>query len=471
MTATEACISIPVGLYLNGAFFDGIALDSSILLSTDYEAAQRSVVEQLLNGGSLGWRYDKVVNDQAGLRFSVKGKYPTLIPVSFASKTGPELIDRVHRRILEFTDETIEVLHANEARVEVDNANIDFFDFGVGVLAIKLTVTPLPMLSMGALRSLVEDLSTVLVRPLNDVIAEAVKEFSEAVHRSLMANHLSQVFWLQDDGYLPYTGKSQDLGRSDPSRLLWLHRTYILGPQIGQAVEKNVEQLLPSLYERAPSQHMLFVPGLASSAIVLYADSRDTGRTIHGVDSLLTLMDLQWAYIAAAMEIDRTLFRRLNGFRACARDARATALEQESRSVLELYDRVRLFRAGINSIIVDLGGGTRRLWDVMARVQSIPEISITIDDKLSALRDACGTLLQQASAKRQRAIALTVDLFATFSVLASVVAVTAFFFQKDLEASTVTRIVVVALAGLLVVVALVGARLAFQVRRSSPGTD
>lgn len=216
---------------------------------------------------------------------------------------------------------------------------------------------------------------------------------------------------------------------------------------------------------------MLFVPGLASSAIVLNANYEDTGRTINGVNSLLTLMDLQWAYIAAAMEIDRTLFRRLNGFRVYARNAGASTLEQESRSVLELYDRVRLFRAGINSIIVDLGGGTRRLWDVMARVQSIPEISATIDDKLSALRDTCNTLLQQASAKRQRAIAITVDLFAAFSVIASIVAVTAFFFQKDLDASTVTRFVVVALAGLVVVATLIGARLAFQVRHSQPGSE
>jgi len=122
---------------------------------------------------------------------------------------------------------------------------------------------------------------------------------------------------------------------------------------------------------------------------------------------------------------------------------------------------VRLFRASISSIIIDLGGGTRRSWDVMARVQSVPEILATIDDKLSALRDACDTLLKEASVKRQRRIALTVDLFAGFSVVASIVAVVAFFFATDVDASTLTRVTVLTLAVLLVLSALLGTRLAF----------
>lgn len=254
MTTTEEYLSTPVGLYLNGAFFNGVALDSSILLANDYEAAQRLVVERLLNAGNTGWRYDKVVPDSTGLRFSVKGKYPTLIPVSFASKGGSELIDRVRCCILDSKIHAVDMLHANEASVDIDDANIDFFDFGVGVLAIKLTVTPLPMLTMGTLRSLVEDLSSALVTPLNSVIADTVKEFRETIRRSLTANHLTQVFWLQDDGCIRYAGKSHDLGRSDLGCLLWLHLTYILGPQISKTVEDHVEQLLPSLYERAPSQ-------------------------------------------------------------------------------------------------------------------------------------------------------------------------------------------------------------------------
>jgi len=444
-----------VRLYLNGAFYNGTALDSSALLVMGYERAQRAVVEMLSTEGRAGWEHDKVV-DPSGLRFSVTGKYPTLIPVSFASKTGEAVVERVRCVIAEFS-----ATYSDVAEVEVDEADIDFFDFGVGVLAIKLSVIPRATLCIGELRALAENLSTALVKPLNELVANAVEEFDNAVKRSLPVTQLHASSWLQDDGYLHQSGSGHTLGRSALARLLWLHRTFILGPQVSTTIEEHVEELLPSLCEHDQSQDLLFVPGLGSSALLMRTTVANSEHGLRGIGGLLTLMDLQWAYIAAAMEIDRTLFRRLNGFRASAGRASAVALERESRSVLELYDRVRLFRASISSIIIDLGGGARRSWDVMARVQSVPEILATIDDKLSALRDACDTLLKEASVKRQRRIALTVDLFAGFSVVASIVAVVAFFFATDVDASTLTRVTVLTLAVLLVLSALLGTRLAF----------
>jgi hypothetical protein len=185
-----------VRLYLNGAFYNGTALDSSALLVMGYERAQRAVVEMLSTEGRAGWGHDKVV-DPSGLRFSVTGKYPTLIPVSFASKTGEAVVERVRCVIAEFS-----ATYSDVAEVEVDEADIDFFDFGVGVLAIKLSVIPRATLCIGELRALAENLSTALVKPLNELVANAVEEFDNAVKRSLPVTQLHASSWLQDDGYL-----------------------------------------------------------------------------------------------------------------------------------------------------------------------------------------------------------------------------------------------------------------------------
>jgi len=59
MTSISPCISVPVRLYLNGAFYNGTALDSSALLVMGYERAQRAVVEMLSTEGRAGWEHDK----------------------------------------------------------------------------------------------------------------------------------------------------------------------------------------------------------------------------------------------------------------------------------------------------------------------------------------------------------------------------------------------------------------------------
>jgi hypothetical protein len=467
-----------IRLYLNGAFLYDGDLDASALLAGDYCDAQRRVVAALADRGANGWRYDDVNLDPQALRFSVHGKYSTLIPVNFASKDGPELAAAVDRAVREAC--TVE--HAATAvaslDVQVEGAELDFFDFGVGVLGVMLVLNPRAALPLSSLRQAAETLSTVLVPLLNHVVGSSVREFDAAVRASL-PHEVLEASWLQDDGMLARHSQGGEgetrgltsLGKTGRGHLLWLHRTYIFTSALAPLVEDHVEQLLPSLFERDEGRDLLFVPGLGSSAIVTRTAAAESGTGLSDIRSLLTLMDLQWAYIAAVMEIDRTLFRRLNGFRAAASTVPSAVLEAESRSVLELYDRVRLFRASVSSIIVDLGGGSRRLWDVMARVQSLPEILSTIDDKLSALRDACETQLNTASIKRQRRIALTVDLFAGFSVVASVAGVAAFFFATDVDASTATRIAVLTLAVLVVLTALLGTRLARDARVEASMTE
>ena len=436
-----------LSLYLNGAFFSESAFESSRLLSSDYEAAQRDVCDALADAGCDGWDYDHAIRDPDRLRFDIRSKYPTLIPVSFASKSGEQLTDRVAELVAKCAPD------ADGIDVELGKVDIDFFDFGVGVIGLVLRLGSQPSTSLQDIRALAEELSTRLAPDLNPVVDEAASEFHRAAKKKL-PEAVVQSSWLQEDGVLVRSeDREHALGRSAPGRLLWLHRTYVF-PPADRAVEAHLEELLPNLFERDESADLCFLAGLGSSAIAARTTAAYEGTTLKDVKSLLTLMDLQWAYIAAAMEIDRTLFRRLNDFRAQAGDAEPDELEEESRLVLQLYDRVRLFNATINSMLIDLGGGTRRSWDLMANVQSIPELSATIDDKLSALRNACDTMIGEASIRRQRRIAFIVELFTGFSVVASAAGVAAFFFATDLDASSTVRVVVLILAAMVVVLAL-----------------
>lgn len=456
---------MPIELYLNGAFFTGAALDSSALLATSYGSAQERVADAL-NGQAPGeWRYDRVIDGPSTLRFSVQGKYSTLIPVSFVSRAGAAVRDHLLQALETDGGVSDPVATAwDQLDLAITNIEIDFFDIGVGVVAASLLIDPRVPLTLGDLREKVEHVTSALVPAFNVLVSDTVAVFETGI-KQLPTGTVLPTPWFQQEGPLfasplnPSPTQERPVGLTPPGQLLWLHRTYVF-EACSVALEEQVDALLPSTFARESFPGLLFIPGIGSTVIVCRQPGGRHSQCLTSVQDILSLMDLQWAYIAAVMEIDRTLFRRLNQFAVSARRASAATLERESQSVLALYDKVRLFRAAINSVIIDLGGGSRGHWDLMARVQTLPEILSSIDDKLDALREACQTMLAEASAKRQRRIALTVDIFAGFSVAASITAVIAFLVDPSLDASTVGRIAVLVLAFLVVTTALIGNRLA-----------
>lgn len=445
-------------VYFNGAFFTGVGLDSSELLTGDYERAQQAVCAAI-GGAADEWRYDRITDGPSRLRFSVKGKYASLIPVSFVSRAGPATRQDLERRLAEPDSLGGEALAAwQRLGLTITDMRIDMFDAGVGIVAVRGSVGQ-AKIPMADLRADVEEVSSGLVATLNETVVGTIAEFARAVRDAIPAAVLD-VPWFQEEGSVSGsrrdgTPAARPLGLTPPGQLLWLHRTYIFDTSSHEGEDGTaLEELLPSTYLRASWRNVHFLPGIGSTVIACRERSDANAIGLLSVRDILALMDLQWAYIAAAMEIDRTLFRRLHQFAVNARRARSSDLEREAQTVLALYDRVRLFRAAGNSVIIDLGGGSRGHWDLMARVQSLPEIFEAIDDKLSALQDACESLRAHVATRQQRRIARTIEVFAGFSVVASVAGIATFITNPDLSPTTWNRILGVLIVLLLVTGAL-----------------
>lgn len=481
MDQKQAILTNPFQVYLNGAFFTGVALDSSVLLSTKnyYRETQKTVVDTLKKSDE-GWNYRDLENKPREL-YPVKGETLALVPDCFATKGGEALNAEVQRHV---DNAKVRAEATGLDSITVDSVDIDFFDSAFGVLAVMLHVTPRKGLGAAKARRSIDSLCSVLEddKTLNLPLESAIREFEEGIDAHFRVDGedgsirgLLHSPWVHDDGMEPApipkhsNGKPVDdpnhpekstpeeerrLGPSRPAELFWIHRTYILASAGWGEADEAIAELLPEIRAEkgTPSGDTSLVAGLGSSAVKVPTFEALAGDPFK---NLLMLMDLQWAYIATVIEIDRTLFRRLNYIRS---KEQREEFERESEEVLALYHRVRLFRAALESFLIDLGGESRRAWERMAEVQSLRQFEATLDDKLSALRETCESSLAKLSREREKSsrvtetnIARTLYVFTAFSVVASLIAITTFPLAKDLEAAPVTvRVAVIFVAGLTV---------------------
>lgn len=491
MDQGQASLTGSFKVYLNGAFFTNVALDSRVLLSSKryYRDAQEAVKEGLRE--KQGWDY-KDLSDQPRAQFPATGETQALFPDCFATKGGAPLEAEVRARV----NSALAAIR-NEAAVSVTviSAEVDFFDSAFGVLGVMLHVTPQqPPLSATRARHLVESVCEVLERDdgaFTPVLKGAVTEFRQGVcdvlgadtkyNGVLLASPWFHVTTNHRDDQASSAGRTPDeergLGPARVGELLWIHRTYILASESCDEANDVIVDLLPETRAKeTPSGKTSLVAGLGSSAISVPTFDADV---LGGgpFKNLLMLMDVQWAYIATLIEIDRTLFLRLNYIgRQEQTEEHTEELKLVSERVLALYDRVRLFRAALESFLIDLGGEGRRAWERMAKVQSLRHLEATLDDKLSALRETCehslAKLARRADASSratEKRIEYTLYVFTAFSVVASIIAIGTFPFADDLGPPVPFRVVVVLVLMSAVAAAALGARRRREVDRRSGG--
>jgi len=170
--------------------------------------------------------------------------------------------------------------------------------------------------------------------------------------------------------------------------------------------------------------------------------------------SIISTVVLNWAILAAMIEVDRTLFRRANTFAITSTTLAPRLVERELNEVLELSHQVRLFQSYIESVWIDLGPPLWPAWNIINEVQRFEPISHAVDEKLATLQRACQTQIERFNSLQQRRVARTLDVFAVFGAVASVSGVAAFFFSTDIEGGPDWRILTTigALAVILLIV-------------------
>ena len=449
-----------VRVALTGPFLTGLGIAIEELSDEDLQGAQERALALLNCDTNRRWSAPGFQGIPEGLRYS-GAPYETLLPSSFLRCDAVGMPDPVSEAdtTVGMADSLVSALSWSPTSVVVD-----FHTFGVATVEAIYEVTARRDIGSRALRQIVDDVARRSAVGYKRVLGEVTEVFAGALRETCahllrrpwidppatVGGHVGRKSFLRRRRREPSTGDKGNLGGQVAEGgvgLLWLHRVYLLDRT--QLRDPDAWQgLLPFLHQRHDYAGVTYVPGTEISVLLV---DPDPGLARHSPD-VLKVTSLQWAYTAAMTEIDRTLHGRLRRLRSRPNDP--APLEQELEAVVQMQEEVRLFQSRYNSLLADLGGGIIVQWEALSGVQQLPQLVASVEDKLSALREACTFRLNDLAAKRERRLNTTVAIFTVFTVIGSLATVAAYLFGEPTKFDVLRALWVAAVTFTVVLVAI-----------------
>ena len=115
----------------------------------------------------------------------------------------------------------------------------------------------------------------------------------------------------------------------------------------------------------------------------------------------MRLTELQWAYYAVFMEMDRGLLALLDNDKWQTPESLA-GLEADTERMFTIYTRVQEARARLDSALTDLAGGQLSIWNAIADVQKFDHLVAAVEGKVETLQRIAERRVQEAAAARER---------------------------------------------------------------------
>ncbi len=115
----------------------------------------------------------------------------------------------------------------------------------------------------------------------------------------------------------------------------------------------------------------------------------------------MRLTELQWAYYAVFMEMDRGLLALLDNDKWQTPESLAS-LEADTERMFTIYTRVQEARARLDSALTDLAGGQLSIWNAIADVQKFDHLVAAVEGKVETLQRIAERRVQEAAAARER---------------------------------------------------------------------
>lgn len=407
---------------LIGPFLMDRNIDADALGSARLAEVQNSLVAELDRDQRGGWVASKLTAAPNGVRYDVDA-YESLLPTSFVQWGGDAPAEL--RRI-----------DASSTSWTLRDLTIDVFAFGVGVFSAEYAVRATVEMSAESLARAFDAANRELIPPASTFTHAIAQRLREAIDVACVgvANEAWHV--RVDNAQNAHADAAQS-----SAGLLWLHRVVLLRTPDG-CLPDYAAGLAGFLQERVRFNDFEFLAATDRSVAASRVQAED-GDTV-GEHALLRVIRLQWAWFAAAGEVDRALFVQLGKIATEGKQ-----LERDLQAATYLLDDVRHWRARLDSVLADLGGGSIALWDALGAVSKVDQLFKATDDKLEALRATIQGRLETATANRQRKLDRTVYLFAIFNVVASILA-GAVFILGDTEDFDETRLLAVLLVTLTV---------------------
>lgn len=325
-----------------------------------------------------------------------------MLPLVVARRQGEEMLARLQAALSERTASERAWLQEQTQGGELSPQamRISVYDLGVAVMNGEFYFRAPAGTGLHEAAQQIRALTLQTARGPEHVISPLALAFKELAHESLGEFHAAarrsiphrlQAPW-RSPGLGVRTGAGARTPAEDWGRLLWIHpivRTETRGHNEQEAVARA---LAPAFHDTIGLVDGVFVPGIGWSAIV--GPYQGTGMEV-----ALRLTELQWAYIALYMEVDRALLDLLDDERWRAPGS-LRELEADADEVFDDYLRVMRARSRLDSVLASLGGDELSVWQTIAEVQKLDALVKGVDRKADVLQRLAERRVQQASANR-----------------------------------------------------------------------
>jgi hypothetical protein len=448
-------VSETVRIAMTGAYLTGFALEVDPLPESAVrkgQAAFARALNELSNADH--WAVPRYGTEAPSLRYS-GAAYEGLLPSGFVQTSTPySMVEAFesHLALYEGTQAGQDldlILLGTEWAVNKVHATV--YPFGVGTIAVTYVVTIPKSVSGEMMRDLVAEVKRALVPLYDEYLRQLSTQLRAAVEGAVA--DIAALPWIHGhvDPLEPLEKRVRRLRsrrriepdrsldwlvKAPPSTLLWLHSVYLLERE--DATPSQEIEVLPFLHEEHNFAGLTYYPGTESTVAVWPPPRRGDGSSHE--EGIVNLILLQWAYFAAGSEIDRALWARLN--RLGDRSLRTRDLEDDLHKILIFYERTRVLRGRLNTLLAEYGGGFLALWEAGAGVQGLSQLFASVDDKLDAVQKICRNKLDEIAAARERRLDRAVALFTIFTVVSSIAVVIAFFTPQPTQVDLLRALLV-----------------------------
>lgn len=413
----------------------GRYVDRPLLVTGGYTAAAERLCHR------LGWTEPKGSASTVSFSaFSETGAKVAAVP--FVSGTQPDVTRRVQAAVDTVAPDLAGIT------LSVTDCRLNVYDFGVCTMDVdvSLAIEDPEGLAPAAAASL----SRRFRAGMEVALAEEVAELTAHVRKALDAD-ASAAFHS--------VGGATDAAtvQPDEGRLLWIHTIYILSVAESEDLadrHQEVVRLLPSFHGTLELPNAVLSPGIQVSAAVCRAGAQDAVASTTSLARVMCELNAWWT---ATWRTDQLLFAFLHEYTTANRVVRARDLRRQAQHIEAVHEDVRLFRALLDTDLLNRAGRDRRIWDCAGEQWWLNESLRGIDAKLETLRDMHRGISDALVTRRARRFDAMLVVFTVFAVLGSLSDILGFLVKPEGLAASV-RYTVMAAAALVAFLALLAAR-------------